>query len=274
MKKILIPTDFSDTAKNAARFAAQVANDIPGASIILYHVHDSYAGGVDSSPLTETESDRMLVFGRALQNLKAELQPLTKASIEPVADLGTTLVSAVERYVQEQNIDLVVMGITGASRVDQIFIGSNTLRLVESARCPVMIIPPDATYGKIRNLAFLSDLRNVEDTTPLASITAVLDLFRPRFHIVHVDQDSRPGPTEEDKTERASLENMFQAYKPEFDFIHQEDFQEAISQFTKDKNIDLLVIVPRKTSFLSGLFKTTHTSRLAYHSHVPIVAVK
>ncbi|HUP13511.1 MAG TPA: universal stress protein, partial [Niastella sp.] len=59
----------------------------------------------------------------------------------------------------------------------------------------------------------------------------------------------------------------------EFYFIRQYDFFDAISQFADDKNIDLIVIVPRDRSFLSGLFKTSHTKKLAYHSHIPIVAI-
>ena len=51
------------------------------------------------------------------------------------------------------------------------------------------------------------------------------------------------------------------------------DFLDAISNFAADHHIDLIVTVPRKHSFLSGLYKTSHTKKLAYHSHVPVVAI-
>jgi len=51
------------------------------------------------------------------------------------------------------------------------------------------------------------------------------------------------------------------------------DFLDATSNFTVDREIDLIVTVPRKHSFLSGLYKTSHTKKLAYHSHVPVAAI-
>jgi nucleotide-binding universal stress UspA family protein len=51
------------------------------------------------------------------------------------------------------------------------------------------------------------------------------------------------------------------------------DFLDAISNFASDHEIDLIVTVPRKHSFISGLYKTSHTKKLAYHSHVPVVAI-
>ena len=274
MKKFLVPTDFSDTSKNAARFAVQaVAND-QDAIIILYNQHDLVAAGSDGSLLTETENDRMIVLTEALNNLKAELIALApQAKIEIVAEAGSSLVDNLDRYVRHHGIDLVVMGITGATRLEQIFMGSNTLNLVDKGICPVMIIPPDATYHPIKNIALASDLKEVETTTPVAPIKAVLKLFNASLHVVNVDSEHYVDITDEYKAERVKMEKMFAGYNPEFYFIRQYDFQEAISQFSIDRAIDAIVIVPKRNSFLSGLFKTSHTKKLAYHSHIPIVAI-
>jgi hypothetical protein len=90
---------------------------------------------------------------------------------------------------------------------------------------------------------------------------------------VNVDSEHYVELTDEYKAERVKLEAMLKAYSPEFYFIRQYDFFDAISQFVDDKNIDLIFIVPKDRSFVSNLFKTSHTKKLAYHSHVPIVAI-
>lgn len=274
MKKFLVPTDFSDTSKNAARFAVQaVAND-QDATLILYNLHDLVAAGSDGSLLTETENDRMIVLTQALNQLKTELLALSpQAKIEIVAEAGSSLVDNLDRYVRHHGIDLVIMGITGATRLEQIFMGSNTLNLVDKGICPVMIIPPDATFSPIKNIALASDLKEVDTTTPIAPIKAVLKLFGASLHIVNVDSEHYVDITDEYKAERVKMEKMFEGYNPEFYFIRQYDFQEAISQFSLDRAIDAIVIVPKRNSFLSGLFKTSHTKKLAYHSHIPIVAI-
>jgi nucleotide-binding universal stress UspA family protein len=273
MKKFLVPTDFSDTSKNAARFAVQAAANIPGAVIILYNVYDKIAAGSDGSPLTEGDDDKKIVLSTALESLRSDLSEISSVSIECVAEQGSSLVDNMKRYVRHNAIDIIIMGITGATRLEQIFMGSNSLNMVREAVCPVIIVPPNAQYKQIKNVLFASDFKDVDSTTPKAQLKAVLDIFKPDLHIVNVDDEHYVELTEEFRIQRNKLENMFQDYNPQFYFIRFYDFLDAISSFTVDKNIDLILTVPRKHSFLSNLFKTSHTKKLAYHSHVPIVAV-
>jgi hypothetical protein len=113
----------------------------------------------------------------------------------------------------------------------------------------------------------------VHITIPVAPIKEVLNLLKPTLHIVNVDHEHYVELTEEYKAERVKLDKMFQEYNPEYYFIRLYDFMDAINQFVLDKNIDMILTVPKNHSFLTNVFKTTHTSRLAYHSHVPIVAI-
>lgn len=273
MKKFLVPTDFSETSKNAAKYAAQMAAGIPGAKVILINISDKFTAGSDGSPLTETKRDRRIILQQALAHVAEEMQSLANVEIEFVIEEGTSLVETLDRYVRHQGVNMIVMGITGASRLEQLFIGSNTLDMVDAGVCPVMIIPPDAQFRPIRNVLFASDFKDVETTVPAVPVKSVLDLFRASLHIVNVDSEHYVDITDEFKAQRVKLEAILGNYQPEFYFIRQYDFLDAVSQFTQDKNIDVIVTVPKEHSFLSGLFKTSHTKKLAYHSHVPIIAI-
>jgi len=273
MKKFLVPTDFSDTSKNAARFAVQMAASVGNAGIILIHVSDKITASDDGSPLTETDNDRKTILTQALTNLKAEITPTTPVQIDFAMERGSSLVDTLERYVRHHGIDMIIMGITGATRLEQIFMGSNALDMVKEAVCPVIIVPPDAQFRHIKNVVLATDFKNVTATIPIAPLKTVLDIFKPALHVVNVDSEHYVELTDEYKSERNKLESMLQGYNPEFYFIRQYDFTDAISQFASDKNIDLIITIPRENSFLTGLFKTSHTKKLAYHSHVPIVAI-
>ena len=273
MKKFLVPTDFSDTSKNAARFAVQATAHIPGALIILYHVYDKISAGSDGTPLHDSDNDKQIVLRTALQSLKEELNALSPVAIEIDAEEGSSLIDTMKKYVRHNAIDMIIMGITGATRLEQIFMGSNSLNMAREAVCPVIIVPPNAKYSQIKNVLFASDFKNVDSTTPKAQLKAVLDVFKPDLHIVNVDIEHYVELTEEYKVQRNKLEKMFAEYNPQFYFIRLYDFLDAISSFTTDKNIDLILTVPRKHGFLTNLFKTSNTKKLAYHSHVPIVAV-
>ena len=272
MKKFLVPTDFSETSKNAASYAVKMLHGKPDVTIILYYVFDNAAGS-DGTLLTEDDMDRHTIIGHALGNMKLELAAYGNTPIETVAEFGTSLVENIERFVRHHGIDMVVMGITGATKIEQIFMGSNTLKLVKEGVCPVMIIPPDAQYQEIKEVTLTSDFKDVESTIPFNPIKRLLDLFKPTLYVINVDSEHYVEITDDYKAERSKLEKHFAEYNPQFAFIRLFDFLEAINNFTRDKEIDLIITVPKRHSFLGGLFKTSHTKKLAYHSNVPIVAI-
>ena len=273
MKKFLVPTDFSETSKNAARYAVELAQDDPETTIILYNTYYKLSPGSDGSLLTESDEDRKKILNQALRNLEIELHEISTVRIEYVAEEGSSLVDSIERYVRYNGINFVIMGITGATKLEQVFIGSNALNMARQGICPVIIVPPNAKFKKIQNVMLLSDFKNVKSTTPVAQIKQILDSFKPNLHIVNVDSEHYIQLTEDYKRERDWMEKAFEDYKPEFYFIRLYDFLDATSNFTADQNIDLIVTVPRKHSFLSGLYKTSHTKKLAYHSHIPVAAI-
>ena len=276
MNNLIVPIDFSDASKNAARYAAHISTLIPDAHLILYNVFDTLEYGSDSSPLdTEGDEDasRKAIVELALASVQTELSTITSARISLVAEESHRFLDTLETYVKKNNVQLIVMGITGATRLGQVFMGSNALNIVKRAIAPTIIVPPDAHSQSAKNVLLLTDFKDIENTIPIDTVKSVLDLFRPHLYIVNVDHEHYVQVTDEYKAERAKLETALQAYKPEFYFIRLFDFVEATNQFVADYKIDLILTFPRKHSFLSGMFKTSSTKELAYHSHVPIAAI-
>ncbi|MDP9229465.1 MAG: universal stress protein, partial [Bacteroidota bacterium] len=252
------PVDFSHTSLNAARYAAQMLSGHDDVQIILYNMF--------------SHADDGEVTRNYLDNLKTELLHKGDKEIECFAEHGHHFIDGITKLAKLKATTLVVMGITGKSETDEVYMGSNTLTMVDKNVCPVMIIPPDATFNEIKNVAFTSDFKNVEKTTPVNYIKAVLELFKADLHIINVDSGHYVSITDEYKAERDRMEELFKEYTPDFYFFNMFAFHETINQFVFDKNIDLIVTVPRYHSFLSSVFKATHTKKLVYHSIVPILA--
>lgn len=273
MKTFLVPTDFSETSKNAARYAAHIAKQYQDIHIILYNVSDEVAAGSDGTPLADDEHSRHKVMELALESIKIDLSKITQTQITCVAEEGDSLIDSLERFARHNAVDLIIMGITGSTRLEQIFMGSNTLKMVDRGICPVMIVPPFAQYKGIQDVMITSDFKDVERTMPVRPIQGVLDLFKANLHVVNVDHEHYVEVTDEYKEERAKLESILSAHNPQFYFIRMYDFMDAVNQFVEDKEIDLIITVPKKHSFLSNIFRSSYTKKLAYHSHVPIIAV-
>jgi nucleotide-binding universal stress UspA family protein len=258
MHRVLIPVDFSDTSFNAARFAAHMLAGNKDALAILYH---NYQHAHDC--------DNCISY---LESLKKEFIEKGVGSVEFENEMGGDLVDNLERLAHTRRVTLVTMGIKGHSSVHDVLMGSNTLKMVEKNICPVMIIPPDAKFSEIKNVAFASDFKNIEMTTPAALIRSVLEMFNPFLHIVNVNSEHYVSLTEEYQQGKTQFREMFKGYNMEFYFIGMFDFYEAIDNFIRDYKIDLLLTIPRYHKTVSNLFKSTHTKKLAYHSHIPILA--
>lgn len=274
MKTFIVPTDFSDTSKNAARFAAQVAAQVRTVNIILYNSFDKIATGSDGSVIQNDHESRKKIMELALESVKTDMLTIAPdIRVTCLAEEESTFIDGLERLARHQKADLIIMGITGSTRLAQIFMGSNTLNMVNKNVCPVMIVPPDATYTGIKNIAFTTSFKDIEKTTPIKSIQTFLEIFNPMLHIVNVDSEHYVELTDEYKAERAKLDAMLTGFTKEYYFIRLYDFIEAINQFIADNKIDVIMSVPKNHSFLSGIFRSNYTKKLAYHSHVPLVAI-
>ena len=258
MKTVIIPVDFSETSLNAARFAAQMLSGSKDTRIVLYSMFED-----------EEDSETK---GTYLESLKAELEMKGNKEIECVKELADDLIDSIERLVFQKAATLVVMGITGKSPIKQLLVGSNTLKLVEKNICPVMIIPPDAAFNGVNNILFTSDFQEVKESTPVLYIKTVLDFFKANLHIVNVSNEHYVSLTEQFQSEREKLLGLLKEYNPEFYFIGMNDFHEAIEQFVKDKNIDLIITIPRFHSGITSIFKLSATKKLVFHSSVPVLA--
>lgn len=259
MQTVIVPVDFSQASLNAAEYAIKMLAGAYDTNVVLYHMYEKKS--------EEDEANRRIL------DLQNELSKNCPLKIESIAVHGEHVITEIERVVHHRHATFVVMGITGKSALEMTFIGSNTLKLVEENVVPVLIIPPDARFKGVKNVALTSDFRDVRMTTPTVPIKTVLDLFRPTLHVVNVDSTHYVSITAEYQKEKAIMQQMFGDYDPEFYFIGMNDFFDAIEQFTKDKNIDILITIPRQHSLLDRMFKGHHTRKLVYHSHVPILAV-
>ncbi len=259
MRDIIIPVDFSETSLNAARYAAAMLSEKENTRVILYTMFKA--------------EDEAATSEQYLQSLKAELEQKGVLSIETVKELGNDLIDSLGRLAHQKTAELIIMGITEKEEWRQLFSSSNTVKMAEQNVCPVMIIPPNAKYNGITNVSLASDFKEVDASTPVLAIKTVLEIFNANLHIVNVDNEHYVALTDEYLAERAKMQKMFAEFNPEFYFIGINDFYEAIEQFSRDKNIDLLIIIPKNHSFMNSLFSSGHTKKLAFNTSVPLLAV-
>ena len=257
MNTVIVPVDFSATSLHAARYAARLLAGHYGVDLILYHCY--------SKP-SEAEKAK-----ESLEQLKTELMKDHIVKMEVLAHESDDFVDGLEKAVRHRSADMVIMGITGKSALSQVLFGSNTLKMVETKACPVLIVPEGASFSPLKNVMLTSDFKNTLNTTPSVPIKDFLDVFHPQLHIVNVDKDHFISLTENYEMEKQDLIRLFEGYKPEFYFMRLYDVDEAINIFAESRNIDLIIVIQKNNSFIEKMLKGSRTKTLTYHSKLPIL---
>ena len=137
-KKILVPTDGSEFAKKAQKHALFLAN-VTGAEIVAVTVTEN--NFVSGLPLDdEVYQLNQILKERSEENLK-EFDELNEydLKINHVIKEGSPAKCILE-VAQEENVDLIVMGSSGKSGFDRFIMGSVADKVVNSAKCAVLVV--------------------------------------------------------------------------------------------------------------------------------------
>jgi nucleotide-binding universal stress UspA family protein len=273
MNSLLVPTDFSDTANNAGLYAVSLAEDLGIQKIILYNAYQAPISADPSMPavqlfdidiLKKTSKDGLEKFRSQLQSVcKKPMLFETKAEFQ-------MLTSGVEELCKKEQIDAIIMGITGGSKLEEVLIGSNTISVAKHVTVPVFIIPGNTSYKPVKQILLACDFKKVVDTMPVAAIKNLVETTGAKLQILNVSEK----PTKPDEQfESLLLDTLFQGYQPQYHFIHDTHFAEAINNFADTHAIDLIITIPKKHGLFEGLFKKSHTRSLAFHSHIPLMVI-
>ncbi|MBN9284905.1 MULTISPECIES: universal stress protein [unclassified Flavobacterium] len=274
MKKILFPTDFSETANNAFIYALKFANKLQ-AEVLVLHVYDlppiSYEGHATAIvEVFETiELDKFENFKDQIPSLRkiAEDNDLGYIKMQHLLKQGD-LIHVIKEVVKEEEIDMVVMGTTGATGWQETFFGSNTGSAITNVSKNILSVPNDAKFDIIRNIAFTTRFRE-QDKEGLYEVIKFAKMFNAKIKCLAVKTKNFEGTEELIEQWRQEFEKQ----PVEFFVVPDDDVKQTIFDFLDNQHIDILSMVTYKRSFFEELFRQSLTQKLSYHSKTPILVL-
>jgi nucleotide-binding universal stress UspA family protein len=266
-KSILVPTDFSQAAENAADYAVQLANDLK-AQVLLLHVFqppvslpDSTAAVVDFETFQQANEAEM-------KELVAKLEKKSQFGVQGLVRMGF---ASEEILTEEKNALAIVMGMKGENKLREIFIGSLVTNIMKNTEKPLLVIPAEAKYTDFENVVMACDLDKETDKQAFESLKCFLKPFASTVHIVHVMEDKKMSD-ERQKT-IAEIKELFVHQEVSFVTIDSKDLLEGLENYLKDAKADLVAVVPHKYYMLDRLFHKSISKKLAFHTRVPLLAL-
>jgi nucleotide-binding universal stress UspA family protein len=274
MKTILVPTDFSNTARNAAKYALALADQIKADRIVLYN---AFQAPVSVDPMVPTvqllDMDLMKKSSEeGLHQFKEELKSELFGTIKiDTFSEYNILTGGINDLAKAVAADFIVMGITGGGAVTETLIGSNAVSVSLHSTIPVIIVPPEASFKKINSVLLACDFKQVLETTPVKPLKQLLENTGAALHVLHVNTSSEKSINVSFET--MVLDGLLKGNNPQYHFVDNESFTVGINQFADSNNIDMIITMPKKHGFFDSIFKKSHTKRLAFHSHLPLMVM-
>lgn len=274
MKTMLILTDFSENAFRAAEYAAEIAEPLQIKRILLYHAYQTIIGGTDL-PIGNSQSSQEIYIESVSQ--LAMLQDRVKSMVKGITvDLlteDTSLPAYIGELCEAEDVDLIVMGVSGRSGLEKLLLGSTTSMMIEESKVPVLIVPKDTIIGRsIKSFVFTTDLKD-HTVIPVHQLYEILDAFPVPVQVLNVEKGSDEKYSEEARDTIASLHNIFEKCNATFDYITEDNTVEGILSYSNQHHASMIVVVPRKTGFLASFFRGSISKKLAYNSNIPLLSL-
>ena len=270
MKKILVPTDFSDVANNAFVHALGLAKLVHG-ELILLHTYELPIVDNQFAP----QNYKVLFDSLELSNFerfKNELPKLHKLAEENGFEhikmshmiMDGDLIYNIKEIIKNDSIDFVVMGTTGNTGFDKVLFGSNTMNAIRNLKIPVLSVPHKYEYKGINSIGFTTIFED-KDRKALDYLTEMAYRYKAKIHCMHVSKDGNYDiPT---------LNHWKEYYKNEpvdFSIYTADESVDAVLEFIKDEKIDLLTVVSRNKGFFEKLFSPSFTKKILSQNAVPL----
>ncbi|CAA9200939.1 universal stress protein [Flavobacterium bizetiae] len=274
MKKILFPTDFSDCATNAFVHALEFAK-LVNAELILLHtfeipVYDSqffpenYAAIYSSIELAKFE-----VFKDEIPKLRAIAEERNLGDIVIKHRLmDGDLIYNLRNAVEEDNVDFVIMGSSGVTDWTKFFLGSNTSAVISEIKVPVLCIPADTKFKKIKTIGFTTRYRE-KDKAELRKVLDIAKKTNAKVKSLYVKTSS----SDVSDVTIKEWEKEFAHENIEFLVLPSDEVKETILDFILYKDIDVLTTITHKRSFFEGLFDSSFTKKIAKEVSVPVLVM-
>ncbi len=271
MKKILVPCDFSEPAINAYHQALDVAAQSNGIIHLLYVIEPP---NLNDGVLMATLNFEEEKIKDMRSNAESQFSDLIKRSkhdpVKSKFDIQVGFVfNTIQEYIKDHDIDLVIMGSTGASGLKEYFIGSNAEKVVRQSQVPVMIVKK-YYQQPIRRIVFPNTLDTEHQEDLVMKVKELQHFFKARLCLVYINVQSNLMMETTVRQHLQQFANRFMLKDYTINVFNHLSTEKGIIEFTKIVAGDMIAIGTHGRSGIVHLLKGSIAEDIVNHSNCPI----
>jgi len=270
MKTILVPTDFSPASFNALKYANALAGEVKS-KLIIVHILELPVMPMESGmvlPLDEQLEDCTKELTRLANDLQFENNP--NLEVETICQCGYFLAN-LSHLIKSKGVDLVVMGASGATNFLDKLLGTDTFDFIKSATCPVLAVPPQATFTGIKHIALASDFEN-EETIFLQQLFCLAEPLHADVSIINIVSERQLNIFPDDQVVQDIIKR-FSGQNFSIAQVKKNDVVEALKEFVQDNQMDVLALSMHERGFIENLFHKSVSKQLVCNTRIPLLAL-
>ncbi|NND80668.1 MAG: universal stress protein, partial [Maribacter sp.] len=257
MKRIILPTDFSDNAYNAICYAIELFKE----EECTFYLLNTYTPAIYQAEYVLHSPGQIGLGDIYQENSLEKLQALKKKLIAEYNNKKhtfmehsafNTLVDEIVETSKNENADMVIMGTQGATGAKEILIGTNTVHVIKKACCPVLAVPPNFKFETPKEILFPTDLGIDYQEEQLRTVTFLAKQHVSRINVMYVS--SGYDLNEEQLKNKAKLDGIFGQTAHLFHEMANQEVITAINDFQKKNKINLLIMIQNRHTFFERLF--------------------
>ena len=277
MRRILIPTDFSDNSMNAIKYGLEFFKN-EKCTFHLLHVNPipTYsAAGTSVRATTAVLEDSMI------KESKTQLKKLL-STIKDISDnhnhvFSSTavydyFVDTVKREVEDKKIDLIIMGTKGASGLKRVTVGSNTGDVITKVKCPLLAVPENAKYKIPKEIAFPTDYQIAYDMKVLDTLISMARMSDATLRIVHISKKGE-DLSEEQQENKEFLHDYLRGIDHSFHSLTGSRLEAAIQCFVESRDIEMVAMVAKNLNFFQRILFKPAVEEISYHTDIPFLVL-
>jgi nucleotide-binding universal stress UspA family protein len=270
MKNILVPTDYSLNARNAAEYAIHLAKATECSIEFLHVFHQPEFINdlpVIESSLKELTKKEKARIDKEAKTFSKKFGIKIKTQVYP-----GKLHEVLKKMMFNQSADLVVAGMKGSSIIDKYFLGNTTTELIKHASYPLLIIPSEKIFQPIKNITLGTDYKSILGEKSLSILKKLSMVFKAKIQAVHIDEHEEDLAEIVDKFESEKyIHKAFEGLNHSFVTLEAENITTGLLNYTKTKNSEMIVMIPQKQNTWQSYFMGSITKKMAYQSDVPLL---
>lgn len=281
MRTLLVPTDFSTTAQNAAIYAIALGKQVHANRLLFLHTYELAVMADPMMPITAVQDIETVkeAAEKHVENCINEFR-LSHAKdgiiINGIAEYGS-LSSVISNIIHQQEVDLVVMGITGGGAMVEKLIGSNTINVASNVKIPVLIIPPHTLFTPIEKMVLACDFESLEKSLPLHWMSTIIQETHAELLVLNVEKTHSEMDLQFPSRifgESSEVHRLLDKFNPSYHFVEGNDsFTHAVNDFLEEKGAQIVISVAQHKNFFQKLFMGSHTRNLAFHTKIPLLVM-